>query len=346
MSTQAKSRNLWLDLFKLFLVWQVVCIHFAKSLAENPYAPLYRMSVPMFFMLSGYFAYHTEQKTRQSKAISFAKRTLSYLLFGFVFYILFDFIVCFKDGGNPSSLFVSLYYNDFIRNFLFLNSNPIPNAYHLWFLIALFVVSLIHILITKFGKENWYFLIIPLCIAIHLFFNGYAKDYNGFVVSLVYTRNALFFGLPMFALGFSLAKFNLHKKPWLKFIYLALGVAFFFLQMQEGNVLEREVYISSILSAAFLLLFFVDLKTFDCSWYYHLFGKSMPFYIYIIHVAVGKRLEKHFVYTDFTLKCLAIFFLSLLIYEVVFLLIKLIEWLLKKAKEPQQVRVEPPQNEI
>lgn len=331
MQNETKKRNIWLDLFKLFLCWLVVCIHFAGH--HYAHHPLYRLAVPMFFIISGYFLYHKESEIRKKKAVTFAKRSAAYMLFGLAFYVVYGFAICFIDGKDPSKFFIGLYYSDFIRNFLLFNSNPLTDAYHLWFIIALFVVALLHLLIVRFKKEHWYYVIIPLCTAVHLFFNGTVKDFGGTVVHLNYTRNALFFGLPMCALGYVLAKFNLNKFKWLKFIYLALGLLFFYLQIEEGKTLLREVYFSSILSAAFLLLFFVGLKPVSRPIYYSLVGKSMPFYVYIIHLAVGKRLEKHVTINDLYLKCLAIFLISILLYEVCYLAIKGIGILIKKVQK-------------
>ena len=315
-----KKRNIWLDLFKMLLCFLVVCIHFAGN--RYTHHPLYRVAVPAFFMISGYFLYNADQVKRLEKTKSFMKRSAYYVVLGFVLYIAYGFVVCFIDKTDPSKYFVSLYYSDFIRNFLLLNSNSLKDAYHLWFVIALFVVSVLHYFLVKYKKEKWYIWIIPLGISVHLFFNGYVKYCGGTVVNMVYTRNALFFGLPMFGIGYLLARFNLHKLKWLKFIYLVLGLVCCYLQIIEGKFLIREVYISSIFSAAFLLLFFVDLKCVKAEWYYNYVGKSATFYVYLLHLGVGKQLEKYFTIDNAYLKCFVIFLSSFIIYEVIYLFIK------------------------
>ena len=325
LNHEHKKRNIWLDLFKMFLCFLVVCIHFAGN--HYTHHPLYRVAVPAFFMISGYFLFNADQVKRVEKAKSFMKRSAYYVVLGFVLYIAYGFVVCFIDKTDPSKYFVSLYYSDFIKNFLLLNSNPLKDAYHLWFVIALFVVSILHYLLVRYKKEKWYFWIIPLGIFVHLFFNGYVKYCGGTVVNMVYTRNALFFGLPMFGIGYLLARFNLHKFKWLKFTYLVLGLGCFYLQIMESNFMIREVYVSSIFSAAFLLLFFVGLKMVQADWYYNYVGKSVTFYVYLIHLGVGKQLEKYFTINNVYLKCFVIFLASLIIYEVIYLLIKFIKYI-------------------
>ena len=200
MKGQTKPRNIWLDFFKIFLCWLVVCIHFAGK--EYAHFGVYRMAVPMFFMISGYFVYHKEQEKRLEKAKGFIKRSTQYMLFGLAFYFVFNFLICFRDKIDPSSLFKSLFVGDFIRNFLLFNLNPFSSAYHLWFIIALFVVAILHFLLVKFKKEKWYYVIILVTIAAHFFFNGYVKMLGGASVDLKYTRNGLFFGLPRFGIGY------------------------------------------------------------------------------------------------------------------------------------------------
>ena len=116
LNQESKKRNIWLDLFKVLLCFLVVCIHFAgKHYAHHP---LYRVAVPAFFMISGYFLYHSSQERRQEKAKNFIKRSAVYLIFSWVIHIVYGFVICFIDKTDPSNFFVSLYYSDFIKNFL------------------------------------------------------------------------------------------------------------------------------------------------------------------------------------------------------------------------------------
>ena len=140
-----------------------------------------------------------------------------------------------------------------------------------------------------------------------------------------YTRNAWFFGLPNFALGFTLAKFNFHKRSWYKYIYLVIGVLFYFLQVSEYKIIRTEnisleMYVSSVLSAMFLLQFFVGIKRADCRFYYKWVGKNGPFYVYIFHMAVAVVLSKFFSFPNLMLKCAVVLAVSFAIYETVYLL--------------------------
>ena len=322
MESPPKGRNIYLDLFKFFLCFLVIAIH----LAGESYAhfPLYRLAVPMFFLISGYFNYTPDVTHLQKKALTFIKRTAKYMVVGFLIYIVFDFVMCFVEGHGVGYYFTTLFYEDFLLEFLFLNRPITYTGAQLWFLIALFIISLVHYGLVRFNKLHYYKVIIPVCYAIYFFFAGYMYLVQNTDMPIRYTRNAWFFGLPNFALGFTLAKCNFHKKSWYKYIYLALGVLFFFLQIGEYNLIKTEyisleMYFSSVLSAICLLQFFLGIKGADSPFYYKWIGKNGSFYVYILHMAVAVVLSKFIRFSNLMLKCAAVLAVSFVIYEIGYL---------------------------
>lgn len=323
MENPSKGRNVYLDLFKFFLCFLVIAIHLAGE--SYPFFPLYRLAVPMFFIISGYFNYTPDRERQKQKALGFIKRSAQYMIVGFSIYIVFDFVMCFIQGNGVGYYFTTLFYEDFLLEFLFLNRPITYTGAQLWFLIALFVISLIHYELTRFNKLHYYRVIIPVCYTIYFFFAGYMYLIQNTDMPIRYTRNAWFFGLPNFALGFTLAKFNFHKKSWYKYPYLLLGVLFFFLQIGEYHLVKSEnisleMYVSSVLSAVFLLLFFLGIKRAHCNFYYKWVGKNAPFYVYILHMAVAVVLSKLVVFPNLMSKCTAVLIVSFVIYQTCYLL--------------------------
>lgn len=323
MKILPKGRNVYLDLFKFFLCFLVIAIHLAGE--SYTHFPLYRLAVPMFFIISGYFNYTADVTHLEKKSLAFIKRTAKYMIVGFLIYIVFDFFMCYVEGRGVGYYFTTLFYEDFLFEFLFLNRPITYTGAQLWFLIALFVVSLIHYGLVKIKKLHYYKIIIPVCYAIYFFFAGYMYLLQDTDMPIRYTRNAWFFGLPNFALGFTLAKYNFHKKNWYKYVYLALGVLFFFLQIGEYNIvmtenISLEMYVSSVLSAVFLLQFFLGIKRADCRFYYKWIGKNASYYVYILHMAVAVVLSKFFSFSNLLFKCLVVLAVSFAIYEVGYLL--------------------------
>lgn len=343
MKNTAPSRNIFLDLFKFFLSYLVIAIHMAGETYDH--FPLYRLAVPMFFMISGYFNYSADKDKLKQKTVGFIKRTWQYMAFGFALYIVFDFIMCYVENRGVGYYFTTLFYENFLFDFFFLNRPITFTGAQLWFLIAMFVVSLIHYLIVKFDRVHYYKIIIPACYLIYFFFSAYMCLLQDTDMPIRYTRNAFFLGLPNFALGFMLARFNFNKRSWYKYIYLVLGVFCFYMQIQEyewieSKYIKSEMYVSGVLAAVFFLLFFVGLKKRKTDFFYKWIGKNAPFYIYILHLAVAVVLSKFYTFPSPKEKTLSVFVASFLIYEVTHLILmgyQKIKNVIIESKMPQKV---------
>jgi hypothetical protein len=64
MERLQKRRNFYLDLFKFFLCFLVIAIHLTGDIYW--YFPVYRLAVPMFFIISGYFNYSEDKEINRS----------------------------------------------------------------------------------------------------------------------------------------------------------------------------------------------------------------------------------------------------------------------------------------
>ena len=324
-----KGRNLWLDLFKLVMCWMIISIHFVWE--TYSYYPVYRLAVPLFFLISGYFNYRTDGQKKLSGAIGFIKRSAKYMALGFAFYIVFDFIKCYVDGNGVGYYFTTLFYENILFDFFFLNRPITYSGAQLWFLIALFVVSLVHYALVRFGKEKWYCCIVPVTLVIQLFFGAYMRVFQETDMPIRYTRNAWFCGLPFFGLGYLLAQLDLHKKRWYTYMYLVLAVVFTLLQIPEGHFVEAEVYASTIPAAVFTLLFFLGLKSPKAEFYYRWFGKNMPFYVYILHMAVGIVVGRIWNNVNLFIRSLVILGVSIVVYEACYLVAMVLNELRRKV---------------
>jgi surface polysaccharide O-acyltransferase-like enzyme len=221
----------------------VICIHLTGEIYA--FFPLYRLAVPTFFMISGYFLYNADPDREKQKAPAFIRRCAQYMLFGIAFYTVYEFIACLINGTSVGWFFTTIFYEgeNVLFRFFFENA-PIPyytDGAQIWFLIALFVVSLVHYLLVRFQKTAWYKILVPAAFAIYFFFSGFMYIVQPHTdMPIRYMRNAWFFGLPTFGLGYLLAQRDWHKKSWYKLVYLALAMIFFFLQILEHNLIARE----------------------------------------------------------------------------------------------------------
>ena len=331
MQENGKGRNVYLDLFRFFLAFMIICIH----LTDKTYSffPLYRLSVPMFFMISGYFLFTEDEEKQKKKAVVFMRRSATYMLIGIAFYTVFELIFCLIDNTSVGWFFTTIFYegNSPLFQFFILNA-PIPYytvGAQIWFLIAMFVLSLIHFLLVKLQKTGWYKVLVPICFAIYFFFSGFMYIIQPTTdIPVRYMRNAWFLGLPTFGLGYLIAQCNWHKKNWYKYIYLALALLFFALQIPEDSLIARknsalEMYITGVIAAVFFLQFFMGIQKADCKFFYTWIGKSAPFYIYILHMGVACVLSRFVVFSNLMVKSVAVFLVAFAIYEILFLLVKL-----------------------
>lgn len=175
-------------------------------------------------------------------------------------------------------------------------------------------------------------------LAVYFFFSAYMYIIQPHTdIPIRYMRNAWFFGLPTFGLGYLVAQIDWHKKAWYKYLYLGLALLFFFLQIGEHALIAREnhnieMYVSGVLAAVFFLQFFLGIEKADCKFYYEWIGKSAPFGVYILHMGVAVVLANFVSFANLYVKCLVVLLISFAIYEIVFLLSKWIKWLKKKRQ--------------
>ena len=174
-----------------------------------------------------------------------------------------------------------------------------------------------------------YKILVPICFGIYFFFSGFMYIIQPHTdIPIRYMRNAWFFGIPTFGLGYLIAGWNWHKKSWYKYIYLLLAMVFFVLQILENQIVAREnsgleMYITGVISAVFFLQFFLGIPKADCKFFYTWIGKSAPFYVYILHMGVACTLSSVVTFPNLMLKSAAVFVISFSIYETIFLINKL-----------------------
>jgi len=242
IQTQKSTRNIYLDLFKYVLAFLVISVHFNGI---SKVYPLFRLAVPAFFIISGFFVYCEDKTNQEKRNKKFIKSSLKYLLIGFLIYILYDFINCFRYGNDLGSFFSGLFYKDFFNSFI-LRNQPVTSGYHLWFMIALFVVSIMHYFCCKFNLTKYYPIISPILLIIALCFRGYFHLHFQYSLGNNYLRNAIFMGFPMFAIGFMLGKYrNKNFKFWHSIIFGVLAVGTWLFAMVEKDIITLEFYISS-----------------------------------------------------------------------------------------------------
>jgi surface polysaccharide O-acyltransferase-like enzyme len=196
------GRNVALDILKLSMAFMVVGIHaeFLKDISVDwSYFTAYgifRIAVPVFLLISGFYFYQTLEN---NKTLIWFKRCLLLYCFWMLVYSIFWF--------KPAELSLKMFFIQLIVGY-----------YHLWYVAGMIGAAVILLVIRRFNSP----MLIFISIATYLIgvVIQYAGNYhllenarldNIININFVH-RNALFFSLPFFCIGYLIHKHNLHTR--------------------------------------------------------------------------------------------------------------------------------------
>lgn len=197
------QRNLILDLLKVLLAFMVVGLHagFLNGISQEgnflTVNGLFRIAVPMFFVISGY--YFTSISTNEM-LLKWVKRILYLYAFWMLFYIYFWF--------RPKSFSLI----EVIR----IIKTLVIGYHHLWYLVGTLGAGIITFLLR--GKIKKGIIISAACFTLGVLIQ-YAGNYHILLVPILNKlanltfihRNFLFFGFPFFYMGFLIKKEKLFQ---------------------------------------------------------------------------------------------------------------------------------------
>ena len=216
----------WIDALRFISVLLVIIIHVSTPLVNNwrdasfedfmtgnIYDSLSRVSVPLFFMVSGYLLL-----SKQESILDFYRKRVKKILIPFlawsILYLLWE---GYYIGGSYSfiGMIKSIIYEIITK----------PTAIHLWFfytLIGIYALVPVLRLFTSVAKglDLWYFVGLwflsgPVLLAFEMFTSIDVYDQFGFLVG--------YFGY--FLLGYVLAQYSYSRKQALFFFWLYLALA-------------------------------------------------------------------------------------------------------------------------
>lgn len=202
----SSQKNSTLELLKLFASYMVVFIHvsFYGKFGEAIDA-IARFAVPFFFLVSGFYSYQIDCEKIKSRI----KSILTLLICATICYNIFETATLMR--WNPEGLvarfgkFVDL--KTYID--LFVYNMPVSSG-HLWYLWAILYVYIIFYFVTKFGvKEKVVFTVSFILLFLHILLGEVLSGF-GIVVPMLIVRNFALMGIPFFASGLFVKKYE-HK---------------------------------------------------------------------------------------------------------------------------------------
>lgn len=288
-----KQRNYSLDLLKFISSFMIICIHFKiAGKTGELLTVISRFAVPVFFMVSGYYACHDDCDKLKRKIINIVK----IYFISVVIYFCFNIVVMILKGQIREALwYVSTYLRIQYTSKIFLFNESIT-AMHLWFLGSLIYSYVVQYLALKIKiKDNVIYLISTLLIITHLVLGiglpALGIETPEFLLKNYMLRNYLFMGYPLFVFGTFVRKKEdvIHKVISCKVIFILLVISLVDALLVWNIDWSKDLYIGSIISA--FALFILALKKKDKKYprkLLTLFNTSSI--VYVIHVMIGEIL--------------------------------------------------------
>lgn len=156
---EEKRRNVWLDIFRYFLAFLVVSIHASAEILGFDFSAICRLAVPMFFVISGYFAYASDSSSELDRAKRAVKRNFYYMLITVSIIVATNVIGSIIQGGLSTYIYKVLNPEIFF-NVLILNT--FPGLVQGWFVIALFLISVVQYFLVKYNLTKALYFIVPI----------------------------------------------------------------------------------------------------------------------------------------------------------------------------------------
>jgi len=291
-----KIRNDVLDLLKWVASFFIVCIHFKfPGKVGELVTILARFAVPVFFMISGYYAYRDDRAELKRKLTRVAKLYLSAI----VIYVCYNLAVKLLAGQTAEAVwYVSTYVRPryMLPLLLFNESNT---AMHLWFLGVLLYLYIIEWwLAGKPCKDRARYTVAGVCLCLHLILGIGLSVLHitppAFLLKNYVLRNFLFLGFPLFTLGQMLRKYEDKVKRVSGGVFVGailLGVAEAF--VMHGIDWTKELYLGSLLIGVSLFVLALKGQRED---FPPLLTKVLrtSTWVYVLHVLIGEVLLRVF----------------------------------------------------
>lgn len=283
----AKQRNQTIDILRLVAAFSIICLHnFSGSgvWGGEETVALSRFAVPLFFMLSGYFAAAFDRRRKLRQLL----RVFIWAVLGNLMYLALD-LSRQTNGYLVRMRLGQLFTPDSWKDFLIFNESPI--SAHLWFLGAFAYILLLDLLLgwllDKLPRAaGWCFVGVLMLGGLTLY-QLLTRD-PGVDYKLCYYRSVLLFGLPFFLSGklIRTGSFGDIRLPGAMYpVLLLLSCS---LTVIEYRFLGAwELYIGSILTAFLLMHLALRHPLYEApgpvraiSW----LGRETAFTVYIVHI--------------------------------------------------------------
>lgn len=294
-------RNFSLDSLKTLCCIFVILEHlwFVCTWAEDSIEPLISMSVPLFFMISGYC---NQYETPAKKYWERWKRICKILFFSVLFYV--GLYYCVDSWFNLSLLQLPSTKDDICRCILINDFHKIGRG-HLWYLASYLYVLMFFALFKKINFTKYYLLL--LLIVPNIITSISINDFHA-------SNNFLLVGIPCYSIGMITNRYVNNENQTLKFFS---GVIALFTSIMLSFGIHNSIA-SSVCQWIFaisLFCFIISVKQQHPNVLSKI-GEQYTLYIYIFHMAVidlffSTNFSQRYFYHMSFLSPIIVFFITL-----------------------------------
>lgn len=262
------ERNRCLDSLKGIACIGVVFIHvrFPGEIGNFIWM-LARFAVPVFFMISGYYAYGMNIEKNHIKIIRRIKKIIFIFICAAIPYIIYTYY-------NP--VYLDIDYIQIIR-IIFLSDLSFINAGILWFLPSLIFGYLFFIFLNKFNLYNKFYILVPVLFMIRLIIQLHTED-------VCCINNFALTAIPYMMIGHYIASHEDKIKKILsnKKLVIYIFISLFFVGIRRFLKVDIT-YLGIIMYSVSLFLLAVRNPKTVLSPKLEMIGMKYSLYVYVLH---------------------------------------------------------------
>lgn len=264
MQKITNNRVDWIDIAKGFSILSIIVFHTLGGIIYNLVGPL---CVPVFFILSGLVAKKQEQAVFIKKKVK--SLILPYIAFLFVGLFLTFIVAAWRENFSFKNAFLDLLYAN-------------PNAFNIssiWFLVCLFIVSIVCNLIVRLKSAIQYCTVALVSII-------------GFIYGALYMNKTISFRLPLNIDVALVAILFYMLGYWFK------DIIFDFINWFKSKKFIVEFFVMAMFATIWLLTAFINGEVnlhgmrFNCVPIYIISACSSSIFVFLLSAFVEKTVFK------------------------------------------------------
>lgn len=294
MGKSMKRSNDVLNVWKGLAIFGVVFFHCRIPFAEldNLCQALLRFSVPLFFMVSGYFSWDKESDISVAKIKRHMAKIGKLCLVSSALAFLFLEALGLLSGGPGRALekLGNFFSAQNLAIWICFNQDPFINI--LWFVFAqLYAYAILLFLCRRNLMRAGYRLMVGLLAALALLAD--ILPIFGVSVTLFYYRNFLFLGLPYMLLGYWVHENKqclLQRVPQRRIILLILAASLE-VALESALLGRRDVYLGTLFQVIGIFLLSLGKEEMAVKCVLKTIGEKYTGFIFVVHYLVLILLE-------------------------------------------------------